>query len=45
MPDMHEILGRPDEKESYNFKAIAKYDGKYHIININTYVYQGKSLL
>eukprot|EP00026_Physarum_polycephalum_P007431 Phypoly_transcript_07491.p1 GENE.Phypoly_transcript_07491~~Phypoly_transcript_07491.p1 ORF type:complete len:417 (+),score=50.87 Phypoly_transcript_07491:85-1335(+) len=39
--DLHQLLAAnsvPSVKESYNFKTIAKHEGKYHTIQVNMYI-------
>eukprot|EP00026_Physarum_polycephalum_P005973 Phypoly_transcript_06012.p1 GENE.Phypoly_transcript_06012~~Phypoly_transcript_06012.p1 ORF type:complete len:484 (+),score=68.04 Phypoly_transcript_06012:207-1454(+) len=39
--DLHHLLemhGQPSIKETYNFKTIAKHEGKYHTIQVNLFI-------
>jgi len=45
MPDLHEELGEPNFKESYNFKTLVKHEGKYYDMNLSCYVRNEESLV
>jgi hypothetical protein len=37
-PDFHDMLGEHTKKERYDFKTIAKFEGKYYPLNVTNYV-------